>query len=193
MYAAFCGPPDALAAFASLASLEVTPGSTIARVSPLGSAVDDPSAATTRASTPSEGPTHRDSDMPRTPFLLSAVSGSGRCESVFTDTQSVHFPVTLLRVRTWAVPLSSALCLSQVTPTSENGSVPVRGSSRLVLPSAFSSAERTLTGRGVVAEGPEPPVASGLATAYVTTPAPPRTTAPIVTQALRLRLSGLYA
>ena len=167
---------------AARASRAVTPGSTRSRRSPLGRPEVLPSAAVTLASTASDGPTHRGSDTPR----MSASTLSGRCWSRSSFRQPVQSPVSVLCVRTSAVPVRRFLAPCQVMPSMLNCSVSVRGRSRLVSPVPFRASVYTFAGR---ASAPRPPGWS--ATATVTAPAPPRTTAPSVSQVRRFRLSGL--
>ena len=112
------------------ASAEVTPGSTRLTSSPLGSGeLEVPSAATTRASTPSLGPTHSGSEAPRASLAPGSALSAG-CGSRSRFCQPVHSLVARSRVRTWAVPSSSVFAPVQETPSSENCSVLVRSTSR---------------------------------------------------------------
>lgn len=89
------------------------------------------------------------------------------------------------------MPCSRFAAPVQETPSSEDCRVPVRGSSRVPFVAAFSARSWTFTGR--LACPPVPWPEDGAATAYVTTPPPPRTTAPSVSHARRLMPDGLYA
>ncbi|MGA4840024.1 hypothetical protein [Streptomyces sp. G45] len=172
--------PAGFAAYAAGASAGArdsragAPGSTRLTLRPSGRAARP----VTRAWTPSEGPTHSGAEpVPSAP----AVS---RCR------QALHRPEPAARVRTSAVPSSARPAPSQAMPSSENRAVDVRGSSRRPVSGPRSARSRTAAGRGerASAAGGGPP--AGSAVAYVTAPAPPTTTAPIVSHALRRRLSG---
>ncbi|WP_427168716.1 hypothetical protein ACQF4J_19025 [Streptomyces sp. C1-1] len=141
---------------------------------------------TTWTCTPSDGPTHSGSEAPRAAARARGSSSGSAFAS--RSRQPVHSPVSTLWVRTWAVACSRAPAPCQETPSIENCFVPVRGSSRPPFAPLLSARSYTRTGRSACPpESPE----DGLATAYDTTPAPPRTTTPSVSHARRRRLSGL--
>jgi len=115
-----------------------TPGSTRLTSRPFGRAeLVEPSLWTTWTCTPSEGPTHSGSEAPR----ASAPASGSSSGSTFASRsfQAVHSPVSMLWVRTCAVPCSRLPASFQETPSIENCLVSVRGSSRLPLAVPFSA------------------------------------------------------